>query len=281
MQYLTHRGERIPLIGFGTYRFGSSEQSAELKTLGYGFDKFGMTLLDTAEMYGNGLSEQILGSIINEYDRRSLFIVDKILPSNAQKGLYRECCQKSLERLGTDYIDLYLLHWKSGVDMQDMVDNMECLVQSGLIRHWGVSNFDTHEMEKLFSCKNGSNCFCNQILYNISQRGAEYDLIPWCREHEVLVIAYSPLCNSYEARTAVANDELVKTIADKEQKTPESLMLSFVVRNKDIVTIFKTSSISHLVWNMQNVFVPISESDMSALAKRYAPPSKKYPLEKI
>lgn len=127
MEYLIHRGEKIPLIGFGTYRLGNNERSAEVRTIRYGIDRFGMTLLDTAEMYGSGLSEEILSDIISGCDRDSLFIVDKILPSNAEKGLYRECCQQSLERLGTDHIDLYLLHWRGSVDMQDMVDNMERL----------------------------------------------------------------------------------------------------------------------------------------------------------
>lgn len=269
MEYLIHRGEKIPLIGFGTYRLGNNERSAEVRTIRYGIDRFGMTLLDTAEMYGSGLSD-----IISDCDRDSLFIVDKILPSNAEKGLYRECCQQSLERLGTDHIDLYLLHWRGNVDMQDMVNNMELLKESGMIRHWGVSNFDTHEMEKLFSCRNGSDCFCDQVLYNISERGAEYDLIPWCKAHDVLVMAYSPLCNSRAARTAVANDDIIKRIAANEQKTPESLMLSFAVRNKDVVTVFKTSSIGHLDLNMQNVFVPISGEDMAKLAQHYALPTK-------
>lgn len=281
MQYLVHRGERIPLIGFGTYRLGSAQREAELCTLRYGIDELGMTLVDTAEMYGGGLSEEILGECIKGMDRGSLFIVDKILPSNAESGLYLESCRKSLERLGTDYIDLFLLHWRGAVDLQDMVDNMERLVELGLIRHWGVSNFDTHEMRELFACKNGSNCFCDQILYNISQRGAEFDLIPWCRRHDVLVMAYSPLCNSYEARMCVAGDEVITDTADREGKTPESLMLSFVIRGADVITVFKTSDISHLKWDMRGVFEPITAQDMQALGARYAPPDKKYPLEKI
>ncbi|MBQ8966104.1 aldo/keto reductase [Ruminococcus sp.] len=281
MEYLTHRGEKLPLIGFGTYRLGEREPAEEADTLRYGIEKLGMTLIDTAEMYGSGLSEELLRPVIKGYDRSLLFIIDKILPENAEKGLYRECCQRSLERLGTDCIDLYLLHWRGGVDMQDMVDNMEILVRDGLIRHWGVSNFDTHEMEELLACKNGANCFCDQILYNLTERGAEYDLIPLCREHDVLVIAYSPLCNCCSARMAAAGDEVVKAMAEREGKTPESLMLSFAVRQRDMVTIFKTSGIPHLLWDMQNVFLPIPEGDMAALSARFAPPEKKYPLEKI
>lgn len=281
MEYLFHRGEKIPLIGFGTYRLGSLDKSEELGTLSYGIDKYGITLIDTAEMYGSGISETILNGIIRRYDRSRLFIVDKILPCNAEKGLYAECCKRSLERLGTDHIDLYLLHWKGNVDLQDMADHMEQLVRSGMIRHWGVSNFDTHEMEELFACDNGPKCFCDQILYNLADRGAEYDLIPWCNEHDVLTMAYSPLCNSYDPRVAVTSAEAVKRIAHKEQKTPESLMLSFVIRDRRTVTVFKTSSIPHLNNNMKNVFEPVGADDITELEKRYPPPTEKYPLNKI
>ncbi len=281
MEYLFHRGEKIPLIGFGTYRLDGSMKSEELRTLSYGIDEYGMSLIDTAEMYGDGISEKILSGIIRKYDRSRLFIVDKILPCNAEKGLYTECCKRSLERLGTDHIDLYLLHWKGNVDMQDMVDNMEQLAKSGMIRHWGVSNFDTHEMEALFACSNGPNCFCDQILYNLVDRGAEYDLIPWCIDHDVLTMAYSPLCNSHNSRIAVTSDEAVKRIAQKEQKTPESLMLSFVIRERKTVTVFKTSSILHLNNNMKNVFEPAGADDITELEKRYPPPAEKYPLKKI
>ena len=281
MEYVIHRGVRIPLIGFGTYRLGSCGRSAETETLKYGICELGMTLLDTAEMYGGGLSEEILGSVISSTDRSSLFIVDKILPSNAEKGLYRSCCQQSLKRLGVDCIDLYLLHWKGNVRLQEMVGSMESLVKEGLIKHWGVSNFDTHEMEQLFECENGSNCFCDQILYNIAERGAEYDLIPWCREHDVLVMAYSPLCNCCEARTKVTDDPLIISAAAGEGKTPESLMLSFVVRDRDIVTVFRTSGKEHLNMDMQNVFGEIPAEDMAAISEKYCPPAEKYPLEKI
>lgn len=281
MEYLFHRGEKIPLIGFGTYRLGSSARSDETETLCYGIEEYGMTLIDTAEMYGNGISETILKGIISRYDRRSLFIVDKILPSNAEKGSYTECCKRSLERLGTDCIDLYLLHWKADVDLQDMVCNMEKLVESGMIRHWGVSNFDTHEMKELFACDKGSNCFCDQILYNLDERGAEYDLIPWCIEHDVLTMAYSPLCNSSSSRIAVTGDETVITVAENEQKTPESLMLSFIIKDHKTVTVFKTSSILHLKNNMKNVFHPFGKDDLHELEKRYPPPTEKRPLNKI
>lgn len=277
MEYLIFKDERIPLIGFGSYRFTDSDTDALI----YGIGKCGMSLIDTAEMYGDGSSEEALGKVVSAVDRKSLFIVDKILPGNAKKGLYLESCMRSLERLKTDYIDLYLLHWRGDTDLADMVYNMESLVSAGLIRHWGVSNFDTCDMEELFMVEGGSDCFCDQILYNLASRGAEYDLIPWLKEHGVMPMAYSPLCNSSKARVKVTSDEIVKEIAGKEMKTPESLMLSFIVRNRDIVTVFKTSSADHVEGNMRNVFEAVPAEDLKALEQRFPAPCSKCPLEKI
>ena len=283
MEYLTHKGEKIPLIGFGTYRMGENGTLSEneKETLNKGIKSYGMTLIDTAEMYANGNSETAISEIIGQYDRKSLFIVDKILPQNAEKGLYSKCCEASLKRLNVDYIDLYLLHWRGNVDLRDMVSEMEALKNDGLIRHWGVSNFDIHDMRELFAVKGGENCFCNQILYNLTARGAEFDLIPWCKENGVLIMAYSPLCHTRKSMEALMSDELVIRIAKSEGKTPESLALSFVVRNKDIITVFKTGETGHLKINMQNVFSPISADDLSALSAKYNQPTRATELETL
>jgi diketogulonate reductase-like aldo/keto reductase len=267
----------------GTYRLGEDKNSRqqELQTFRCAILNYDMTLIDTAEMYADGISEQFVGEAIKGFDRTKLFIVDKILPHNASCGRYYESCMRSLERLGTDYIDLYLLHWRGGVDLQDMVSNMQSLVDKGLIRHWGVSNFDTGDMRELFACEGGSECFCNQVLYNLATRGPEYSLIPWCRHNGVLVMAYSPLCQSARERMAVICDEGVAHTANKQGKTCESLMLSFVIRSSDIITVFKTSSEQHLTHNMQNVFGGISDEDLHALSQRFSPPDRKTPLEKI
>lgn len=283
MEYLTHKNERIPLIGFGTYRLGKngSLSENEKETLTQGIETYGMSLIDTAEMYSDGNSETAIGEIIGKYDRKRLFIVDKILPKNAEKGLYRECLKASLRRLKTNYIDLYLLHWQENVDLQNMVIQMEKLKRQGLIRHWGVSNFDIHDMRKLFSVKGGENCFCNQILYNLTVRGAEFDLIPWCRENGVLIMAYSPLCHTYESMKALTRDPLIERISKGENKTPASLALSFVVRNKDIITVFKTGDSEHLKTNMKNVFLPIPENDLHALSLKFKAPDRATALQTL
>ena len=283
MDYLTHRGTKIPLIGFGTYRLGidESKSTSEILTVKEGIEQFGMTLIDTAECYGDGKSEIFIGNIIKNYDREDFFIVDKILPQNAKNDDYFASCQKSLDRLGIQSVDLYLLHWREGLELQSVVNAMESLVSSGMIRHWGVSNFDTSDMIELFACENGSNCFCNQILYNICTRGPEYDLIPWCKEHNVLIMAYSPLCHYKENRQEITCNSFIRNIADNENKTPESLMLSFVIRNKDIVTVFKTSDIKRLNNNMKNVFSPISEENNKTLSQFFKIPTKRTKLKTI
>ena len=283
MEYLIHRGVKIPLIGFGSYGLGSDPELAaeEEQTLRAGIEGYGLTLIDTAESYGDGASETFVGHIVKAYDRERFFLVDKILPEHAAKGGFFRSCRSSLARLGVDQIDLYLLHWREGLALQGVVDGMEELVRSGMIRHWGVSNFDTADMQELFACRNGANCFCNQILYNIRSRGAEYELIPWCQAHGVLVLAYSPLCHRAEDRRAVAEHPLVREISAREGKTPESLMLSFVIRNRELAAVFKTAKTERLHGNMQNVFSPIREEHLFALSRRFRAPDKRTKLETI
>lgn len=284
MKYIKFKDIVLPLIGFGTWTIGDKKEDKEkeINAFVYGINKYEMTLIDTAEMYGSGKSEKIVKYVIEKYDREKLFIIDKILPENAVKGKYLECCINSLKRLGTDYIDLYLLHWRSSVDLQTMVNEMEQLVSLGYIRQWGVSNFDVEDMKELFKCKNGNKCFCNQVLYNIGVRGPEHKLIPWCKKHNVLFMAYSPLFNNTNNRENITLRNEFIQIAKREDMTPESLMINFVIRNKDIVTIFKTSNIEHLDNNMKNVFKSVSLKSMKAIKKLFPKPKEKnHPLMKI
>lgn len=283
MEYINFKNKKLPLIGFGTWTIGDNKENAqkEIDTMLYGINKYSMTLIDTAEMYGNGKSESIVKEVIKGSNRESLFIIDKILPTNAKNNNYLSSCKKSLERLGIDYLDLYLLHWKADVDLQEMVNNMELLVKEGLIKHWGVSNFDVEEMETLFKCKNGNNCFCNQVLYNVGIRGPEFDLIPWCNKNNVLFMAYSPLFNETIRREHITRNIKFKEIAKKENMSPESLMINFVIRNRNVITIFKTSNINHLENNLLNVFKTIDESSLYKINEIFPAPNKTTKLEKI
>ena len=283
MKYLQHRDTVLPLIGFGTWTIGDNpeKEEAEINTMLYGMDRYSMTLIDTAEMYGSGRSERVVKKVIEKTDRNKLFIIDKILPYNAKKDGYLKSCENSLNNLGIDALDLYLLHWRADVDLQEMIDEMENLVSLGLIRRWGVSNFDVDDMETLFECRDGNKCFCNQVLYNIGVRGPEYDLIPWCRKHDVLFMAYSPLFNETEKREQITKLNSFVSLADEEGLSAESLMLNFVIRSKDIVTVFKTSSIDHLDNNMKNVFKDLDQKSYKVLDSMFAPPVERQPLMKI
>lgn len=277
------RGIDVPLLGFGAYKIGddSSKYKEELGTLQYGYDHYSIRMIDTAEMYGQGKSESFLSSFVKGKKREELFVVDKILPDNAKKGLYVNSCMNSLKRMGLDYFDLYLLHWRGDVDLQEMVNSMEDLVARGLIKRWGVSNFDVSDMEELFRCKNGDHCFANQCLYNLSARGAEVDLIPWCNEHDVLFMAYSPIGHNKVYKRIFMESADLHEMAKEMNVSIESILLRFVLRNDDVCAIFKTSSIEHLSANMNDVFIKLSKEQLEILDSIFPKPKHKVPLSKI
>jgi diketogulonate reductase-like aldo/keto reductase len=186
-------GEEIPSLGFGTWMMGEdrSAAKAEVDAVRLALD-LGMTVIDTAEMYGDGGAERIVGEALKER-REDAFLVSKVLPWNASYDGTIKACHASLNRLGTDHLDLYLLHWRGEHPLEDTVAAMEELKTAGRIRAWGVSNFDVDDMEELFSAADGENCAVNQVLYNLSRRGIEFDLLPWCQEHKIPVMAYSPI----------------------------------------------------------------------------------------
>ena len=283
MEYTKVRNIKIPKLGFGSWLIGDDpdEKQREIATFEYGYKNHQMTLIDTAEMYGEGKSERVVGEFLKGQNRNDFFIVDKILPSNASQGLYEERCRNSLRIMGLDYFDLYLLHWKSNVDLQDMVNNMEHLKEIGLIKEWGVSNFDVDAMEQLFKCHHGNRCFANQCLFNLNARGVEFDLIPWCQSHDVLFMAYSPLGNNKEDRERVTNNEQFKALAINNGYTPASLMLAFAMREDKVMAIFKTSSREHLDENMRNVFKPVDDHLYDEINQVFPKTNKKKRLETI
>lgn len=284
MEYIYHRGIKLPLIGFGTWNVGDdpSKEKDEIETLLYGYKNYDMFLIDTAEMYGSGRSERLVGKFLKHLDRNKVFIVDKILPENAKEGKYLECVQRSLKNLGVDYIDLYLLHWNIvGLDLKELVNSMEELKKLGLIKNWGVSNFDTHEMEELFNIEGGKNCFLNQCLYNLKNREIEYDLLGFCGENDVLFMSYSPLLNDRKSKEEFISNPCFKEVVEKEDFTNESLLLNFVIRNKNLITVFKTSNKSHLDSNMHNVFKPLSKESLCKLEELSSCPKQKKFIEYI
>ena len=283
MKYELVGNTKICKIGLGSWTIGDDpkNEQREIDAFNYGYTKHQITLIDTAEMYGEGKSEKVVGKFLKGKNRSEFFVVDKILPKHAKENRYVERCKNSLKIMGLDYFDLYLLHWKGGVDLQKMVDEMENLVALGLIKRWGVSNFDVKDMEDLFKCKNGDHCFVNQCLYNISQRGVEFDLIPWCQKHSVLFMAYSPFGSNSENKKVMTSNPHLQKVVEEKHVSFESLMLAFVTRLDNVVALFKTSNSEHLESNMKDAFMDIDEGIMEEIEKAFPTPKTKKYLEKI
>ncbi len=283
MEFLNHRGIKIPKIGLGTWKYGedNSKKEKELSILMEAIDTYGMLLLDTAEMYGEGKSEILIGSIWEKISREKIFLVDKVYPWHMEKKILLHSVRNSLKRLNTNYIDLYLLHWNQNNCLEEVVENMEDLVQQGYIRHWGVSNFSQKEMEELFKIKNGSHCFANQILYNLKERGPEYDLIPWCQKNDVLTMVYSPLGNNRTNFAQMESQKEIQKALQEEKRSFGSFLLQFAIRLEKMIAIFGTSSSEHLKENMDKVFYPFKRKTLERIDKVYPTPSKAEPLKMI
>jgi diketogulonate reductase-like aldo/keto reductase len=269
-------GEAVPVLGQGTWGMGEDPNSrqSEIDALRFGLDN-AMKLIDTAEMYGDGAAEELVGEAIHGR-RDKAFLVSKVLPQNASRRGTIEACEQSLRRLGTDHIDLYLLHWRSQVPLAETLAAFEELVRAGKIRHWGVSNFDLSDMVELASLHGGPAVATDQVLYNLMRRGIEYDLLPWCEQHNIPVMAYSPL-----EQNRLLGDRELRRIADSYSATPAQVALAWVLRNDRIIAIPKAGTPAHARQNLAALDVPLSKDDLAALDRAFAPPTAKRPLEMI
>lgn len=274
---LTFRdGQQVLTLGQGTWNMGDSDltRGEELKTLRTGID-LGLNIIDTAEMYGSGRSERLVGEAI-EGRRDKVFLVSKVLPSNASRHGTKEACEKSLKRLNTDYIDLYLLHWQGRHPFEETVLAMMDLQREGKIRQWGVSNMDVEEMERFYSIEEGYTCAANEVLYNLIRRGIEYDLLPWCRQRRVPVIAYSPV-----EQGRLLDHPLLAEIGERHHATPSQIALAWVIRKPGVIAIPKASSVRHVQENFKSLFIELTEEDLSQLDKAFPKPDRKIPLEML
>jgi len=269
-------GSTVPALGQGTWMMGekASEASREIESLKRGIE-LGMTLIDTAEMYAEGGAERVVAKAIAG-QREKIYLVSKVYPWNASRGGTIDACRRSLDRLKTDRLDLYLLHWRGEHRLADTVEAFEQLKDEGLIGAWGVSNFDTDDMEELASVPSGENCAANQILYNLSRRGPEYDLIPWCGDRTIPVMAYSPIEQGRLAR----NPTLIH-IAKAYQATPAQIALAWVIRSGNVIAIPKTSDAHRAEKNAAAAALRISDADWAALDAAFPAPKRKMPLEMI
>jgi diketogulonate reductase-like aldo/keto reductase len=269
-------GSKVPALGQGTWMMGerASEASREIDSLRRGI-ALGMTLIDTAEMYAEGGAERIVAKAI-EGQRDRIYLVSKVYPWNASRRGTIDACQRSLDRLRTDRIDLYLLHWRGEHPLAETVEAFERLKSDGLIGAWGVSNFDTGDMEELATVPGGRNVAANQVLYNLNRRGPEFDLVPWCRERSIPIMAYSPV----DQGALTANAELIH-LAKAYQATAAQIALAFLIRRGNVIAIPKTSSAHRVEENRAAVDLKITDEDWQALDRPFPPPKRKMPLEMI
>ena len=230
-------------------------------------------------MYGDGKAECLIGDVIKQLDREKLFIVSKVYPHNAGRKNIFKSCMASMERMGVDYIDLYLLHWRGGIPLSETVACMDQLKKEGKIRRWGVSNFDTDDMKELWQVPGGRNCAVNQVLYHVGSRGIEYDLLPWMREHGVLLMAYCPLAQGGDLKRGLYQNPVLKQIADNHQATVSQVLLAFTMRDGNTISIPRTGKKEHTLENAGADFITLTKEELDMIDKVYPAPKHKVFLD--
>lgn len=265
-------GLRIPALGQGTWCMGEdpSRRADETAALRAGIER-GLTVIDTAEMYGEGETERFLSEALQGL-RDRVFLVSKAYPQNASRARLRKACEASLKRLKTGTIDLYLLHWRGGVPLAETVEAMEALRDDGLIARWGVSNFDADDVEDLLEA-GGDACSTNQVLYNLSRRGPEYGLLPLMEKLTMPVMAYSPV----EQGRLVAHPAL-EEVAQRHDATGLQVALAWLLRRPDVLAIPKAGTVAHVEENRAAADMTLSDQDLMDLDRAFPPPTKKVPL---
>lgn len=276
MKSLNIDGQTLPAIGMGSWRLGQGRYPAaeESAALNYGLSH-GLTVIDTAEMYGDGESEILIGRTLKN-QRNKAWLVSKVYPWNASRSAMQVACERSLQRLQTDYLDLYLLHWASEYPLEEIVDGFQRLQQQGKIRAWGVSNFDTRAMKQLWQTPGGQQCQVNQIFYNPQARGSEFSLLPWCAEQQVAVMAYSPL-GGHDGD--LLNHPLICQLAEKYRCSRSAIVLSWVIRNGNVLAIPESGSASHIAGNIEALSLQLSSADLQQIDRHFPPPGREQPLE--
>lgn len=262
--------KQVCVLGQGTWNMGRNplKRKEEAAALLAGIE-LGMTMIDTAEMYDN---EEFIGKTIKGI-RDKVFLVSKVHPENADHSGTIRACENSLRRLNSDYLDLYLLHWKSHYPLWETVDAMNELQRSGKIGLWGVSNIDLPDMEEIDSMPGGSACDANQVLYNLQERGVEYDLIPWAQRYEMSVIAYSPF-----GEGRLLKHPILQKIAGKHEATAAQIALAWTIRQPGVMAIPKAATVSHVQDNFKSLSIQLDAEDLKELDRAFPPPARKIPL---
>ena len=251
-----------------------TRRAEEIATLQRGIE-LGMNLIDTAEMYGDGASERLVGEAIRGR-RDQVFLVSKVYPHNASRRGAVAACERSLKRLGVDCLDLYLLHWRGSVPLQETIEGFETLQAQGKIRHWGVSNLDTADMDELVGLAGGNRVAANQVLYNLSRRGIEWDLLPWCEARQIPLMAYSPI-----EQSRLLHQPGLRQLAADLGVTPAQVALAWLLRRDDVIAIPKASTRKHLEENAAALNLSLAASTLAELDRLFPPPRRATPLEML
>jgi diketogulonate reductase-like aldo/keto reductase len=268
-------GRLIPVLGQGTWGMGEdrSKRQAEIAALRLGLD-LGMTIIDTAEMYGEGGAEEVIGEAIAGH-RDEVFLVSKVYPHNATRRGAIEACGHSLLRLKTSYLDLYLLHWRGTVPLVETLAAFQVLKKAGRIRDYGVSNFDHLDMEEATALPGGDEIVTDQVLYNLRHRGIEWDLLPWCRERGIPIMAYSPIEHSAREQQGMLDHPRLRLVAARHHATPAQIALAWLLQREDITVIPKASHMAHVRENRAALDLKLTNEDLMELDRAFPPPRRK------
>jgi diketogulonate reductase-like aldo/keto reductase len=267
-------GTKVAALGQGTWHMGerAADAKQEADALRLGID-LGMTLIDTAEMYADGKSETVVADAIKG-QRDKVFLVSKVYPHNASRAGVQAACARSLQRLNTDCIDLYLLHWPGSHPIAETIAGFQALQQKGHVRHWGVSNFDAPGMRAVTGAPGGADCATNQVLYNPDERGIEFDLLPWCRQHKMPVMAYSPVGQAGRLLRSPA----LATVAKRHDATPAQVAIAWAMRDGNVIAIPKAADLEHVRQNAAAAALVLTADDLATLDAAHKPPTKRQPL---
>lgn len=274
-------GKKVPVLGQGTWKMGEnpSKKDQEVRALKLGLE-LGMTLIDTAEIYGNGGAEEVTAEAIRGR-RQDVVLVSKVAPGNATLHGVIAACEKSLKRLNTDYLDIYLLHWRGSVPLEETLLAFQQLKKEGKILDYGVSNFDTNDMEEARALPGGDEIATNQVLYNLVRRGIEWDLLPWCSKHTIPIMAYSPFMEGDMLHHNSPKQGVLKAVAARHAATPAQIALAWLLRQSKHIVIPKSSNELHVRENHASLKIKLTEQDLKELDHAFSPPHTKSALDMV
>ena len=267
-------------LGIGTWKMGEipKNRNEEIVSIRYALEN-GIRLIDTAEMYGNGNSEKLISEAIKGFDREKLYLVSKVLPSNAGERNIFKACENSLKNLNIDYLDLYLLHWRGSIPFEETIRCMEKLKKEGKIKNWGVSNMDIDDMQELLSIPDGKNCLVNQVLYHLGSKGIEYSLKPFTDKNHITTMAYCPIAQGGRLKNQLLSSKSVQELSKKYSISPIQVLLTYMLQKENTISIPKASKLEHMKEIVACRDIHFEQTDISLLDSEYPKPTKKLALD--